>query len=630
MNQLSREEEESLVKALERVERLQKAARLRREFLERRASMNVPPSSPTAPMETSGPVQTTAAQPEPMQIVPSESLPDTQPVEEMFDLTAEGSSQAFTVSNEENQEKVKCAEGCGKTFPTRKEMKRHLRRVHIAPTYQCMLCEKKFKTSSNKKKHMESCVKKQKKMTSDAPSKSRKRKRSELSSGESPVKKKPKMEAEDIPMRDVSSTSRDTPSTSGIQTHSDLWTRNAGVAAEHLSEDPISMPEAVGNQIPDNFLTVYRDNWRAIRTHHHRGNRVQDAYNFRITDLSDASMGNLVSLVYHDQSNQFKLNMSFGFILRNRVTRVLRYYHASFNNHRLFDHPIMMGNQGDLRHFLEQFDIEDVEQTLLFGRPDSNWVLEFITNVTIFVNKLGNHPLVGGPPPHIPDYIKSNHHIVSMSHHRKTNQPFQDNLCLFRCLSYHLKSVEGACYDRTPKALFRKYQSAIGGRAAVDTFKGVSLNELETVEKIFECNIYVYELKPFHKVDKDESLGKTLPSDTVAELVRRSPSRYASTMYLNIFEGHFSFIKDMCYYAKSFHCVRCLRLFQQHRDLQKHIPRCKEHVEYHYPGGVFQLPPTVFDKLNSLNILVSPSERFYPFRITYDIETLKHISIKMT
>ncbi|KAJ8048831.1 hypothetical protein HOLleu_01302 [Holothuria leucospilota] len=32
-----------------------------------------------------------------------------------------------------------------------------------------------------------------------------------------------------------------------------------------------------------------------------------------------------------------------------------------------------------------------------------------------------------------------------------------------RCLSYYLKSVESACYDHTPKALFRKHQSAIGG-----------------------------------------------------------------------------------------------------------------------------------------------------------------------
>ncbi|KAJ8030494.1 hypothetical protein HOLleu_26937 [Holothuria leucospilota] len=101
MNQLSREEEESLVKALERVERMQLAERQRQAFLERRASINVPPSSPTEPMETSnpssGPMQTTATPPEPMQTVSSESLPDTQPVEEVFDLTAEGSSQAFTV-----------------------------------------------------------------------------------------------------------------------------------------------------------------------------------------------------------------------------------------------------------------------------------------------------------------------------------------------------------------------------------------------------------------------------------------------------------------------------------------------------------------------------------------------------
>ncbi|KAJ8027944.1 hypothetical protein HOLleu_30044 [Holothuria leucospilota] len=61
--------------------------------------------------------------------------------------------------------------------------------------------------------------------------------------------------------------------------------------------------------------------------------------------------------------------------------------------------------------------------------------------------------------------------------------------------------------------------------------------------------------------------------------------------------------------------------FSSNRYLQDHIPRCKQHVEYRFPGGVFQLTPTAFEKLETLNILVNQAERFYPFRITYDIET---------
>ncbi|KAJ8048838.1 hypothetical protein HOLleu_01312 [Holothuria leucospilota] len=192
-------------------------------------------------------------------------------------------------------------------------MKKHVKRVHVTPNFQCVLCDKKFKTHSNRKKHIERCFKKQKKESEakTSHSKSRKRKRSGPSSEESPLKKKLKVHAEDAPMRDVASKSRQTVPMRDIPKHSDLWTRNAGVAAEHLNEDPISMPEAVGNQIPENFQPVYRDNWRAVRTHHHRGNRVQGMYNFRITDLSDASMGNLVELVYHDQSDDLQLVEKF-------------------------------------------------------------------------------------------------------------------------------------------------------------------------------------------------------------------------------------------------------------------------------------------------------------------------------
>ncbi|KAJ8030844.1 hypothetical protein HOLleu_27376 [Holothuria leucospilota] len=92
-------------------------------------------------------------------------------------------------------------------------------------------------------------------------------------------------------------------------------------------------------------------------------------------------------------------------------------------------------------------------------------------------------------------------------------------------------------------------------------------------------------------------------------------------MYLNYYEGHFSYIKDMEHYSHTFSCTNCKRLFKRYRQLQKHIPHCKTHVKYRYPGGVFELSPSVYDRLEAVGIVVNPRDRFYPYRITYDIET---------
>ena len=72
------------------------------------------------------------------------------------------------------------------------------------------------------------------------------------------------------------------------------------------------------------------------------------------------------------------------------------------------------------------------------------------------------------------------------------SRPYVDNLCLFRCLGLHL--------GHDPKALYAKYTDQ-----PVETFEGVTIDELQKVETLFEVNIIVYKL-----------------SDTSAQLVRRS------------------------------------------------------------------------------------------------------------
>ncbi|KAJ8050172.1 hypothetical protein HOLleu_03268 [Holothuria leucospilota] len=194
--------------------------------------------------------------------------------------------------------------------------------------------------------------------------------------------------------------------------------------------------------------------------------------------------------------------------------------------------------------------------------------------------------------------------------------------------AHHRKSNLGIINER-PIDLFAKLQAAKGSTASASTFKGVSFQELGDVEKLFKCNIYVYELKPEETCSTqpqntdhvDVSGSKDAKPSLVSELLRRSPSRYESTMYLNYYKGHFSLIKDMNHYSKSFSCSRCRRLFTKYKNLQKHIPHCKQHVSYQFPGGVFELPPSIFDKLEAVGITVAKAEQFYPYRITYDIET---------
>jgi hypothetical protein len=59
-------------------------------------------------------------------------------------------------------------------------------------------------------------------------------------------------------------------------------------------------------------------------------------------------------------------------------------------------------------------------------RPDTKWVVHLLTNVTLYVNKLFDHPI--GARVVLPVHILKNKAVVGL---------YTDNLCFFRCLAVH-------------------------------------------------------------------------------------------------------------------------------------------------------------------------------------------------
>ena len=151
-------------------------------------------------------------------------------------------------------------------------------------------------------------------------------------------------------------------------------------------------------------------------------------------------------------------------------------------------------------------------------------MVELVTNATIFANRILQHP-IGCVGILLPHYVKCNKTVITLEkdHYSK---PYVDNLCLFRCLGLHL--------GHDPETLYAKYTDQ-----PIETFDGVIIDELHKVETLFKVNIIVYKL-----------------SETSAKLVRRSLGKYANTMYLNLHETHFSLIRDIKAYSRSYRCSK--------------------------------------------------------------------------
>ena len=281
--------------------------------------------------------------------------------------------------------------------------------------------------------------------------------------------------------------------------------------------------------------------------------------------------------------------------MKNKTTNRLKYYHSSNNCcGRLLEEPSLITNRGDFDRFLARIQESDTLQWAIAQRPNSDWVCEHVTNATFFLNKIIQHS-IGCVDVTLPDYVKNNKSVVGLvKDHR--NATYNDNLCLFRCLALHLK--------RDVAALYAEYTNT-----PVHAFVGVTLDDLSKIEATFDVNVCVYKLVEIAN-------GKTM-----AELVRRSLCQFTDTMYLNLYETHFSYIHDIKAYSHSYKCSKCGEsLWKYPSLLKRHELTCEGDIRRVYKGGVYHPPQSIFQRLDDEGIVVGERLRYYPYRATFDFE----------
>ena len=360
----------------------------------------------------------------------------------------------------------------------------------------------------------------------------------------------------------------------------------------HLQEDPVLAPpveHAANDELSSAIRDFVHENWASVRTHVVNG-PVQSRYNRRLTSLDTRELQEPLRQLFEEQTTSFKINCSFAFILKNKTTNRLKYYHSSNNCcGRLLEEPSLITNRGDFDRFLERIHQPDILQWAVAQRPNSDWICEMVTNATFFVNRIEDYP-IGCVGVILPDYVKNNKAIVGLAKDEH-GAIYNDNLCLFRCLGLHL--------GRDVTTLYEEYTDQ-----PVWKFEGVVIDLLPKVESVFEVNIVVYNLR-------EES----------AQLVRRSLGKHDNTMYVNLYEPHFSYIQDMKSYSHSYMCSKCENsLWKYPSLLKRHELTCEAGVRHVYNGGVYHPPPSVFERLDDEGIVVSDSLRYYPYRATFDFE----------
>ena len=148
----------------------------------------------------------------------------------------------------------------------------------------------------------------------------------------------------------------------------------------------------------------------------------------------------------------------------------------------------------------------------------------------------------------LPNRIRVSRSIVCLTKNKSTGRPYHDNLCFFRCLALleRCRCGEGRCAcvdisERLVVKLYDAYKCCTGVTCEPDDFPGVTLADLVTLERVFDVRITVFRLISAERAD----------------VIWSSKKRGGRPLNLNVYNNHFSFVKNVSAFASSFVCYGC-------------------------------------------------------------------------
>ena len=370
-------------------------------------------------------------------------------------------------------------------------------------------------------------------------------------------------------------------------------------------EDPLECPpdvETLYDCEDEEIVNCIRQHWNEIRSRTKNGKHVV-IYTFRL----ETPLDQVIKDVFKRQKTAFKINIAFGFILRNSETGEVKYYYPSQNGF-LYEEPILISNEEDVNRFLVKIQDTDWQEFVRRQKPNSKWRVSLLCNAALHIYKVKEQPIGRGK--RLPSFIVENRGLDALESNYNTGQVYEDHLCYFRCLArhkgFHLKNLE-----KKAKSLRVEYLNTLPENQSED---GVRLSDLYYLDKLFEVNTLVYTLEERAPGQKPVATLLHRPTKVL------SKAETEQAMKLNLFEDHFSYIKDMKKYSKAFTCERCGKVFQKDCKLMRHERACEAQIKFDYPGGVYTPSKTVFEKLEEEGVTIPENLKYSKYFSTFDIE----------
>ena len=326
-------------------------------------------------------------------------------------------------------------------------------------------------------------------------------------------------------------------------------------------------------------------------------------FNYAVEILNETIVNEKLDHFFNNLKCAAKVNLAFGFILKNREDGVFRCFHAH-ENITLLDRSKLVCTRDDMAKLKDFLNKTDVIESCSRERMNTNWRFYKLTNLTVFAAPVKDVPM-GCKDAVLPEPLLRIGTNNCLTFEESTRQPYNDNLCLFRALALHTHG-NGRLEDKTSKS-FSLFFNKIDVLSS-NQFQGVHMNDIHTVEDLLTLNILLYDID-------------IVDGNIVGELARRSMQKYNITVRLLRYINHICYVTNINAVFQAFHCLNFNTFFSRAFNLERHLTTCSERVKNVYPRNVYQIRGILFDKPVSFGIKYTSEQKLFKNLAIFDFET---------
>ena len=237
-------------------------------------------------------------------------------------------------------------------------------------------------------------------------------------------------------------------------------------------------------------------------------------FNFAMSTLDNSLINKKLDLEINGLKCAAKVNLAFGFVLRNVEDGSCRYFYAHENN-TLMERSKLVCTPNDIIDLKEKLQKMDIVDLSTRESANTKWKFFKLRNLTIFSTLLKDVPM-GCKNSVLPEPLLKNQNVNCLTYEQNTEKPYKDNLGLFRALALHLHGRE-RLEEETSKFINLFLNNC--GEADPSKFQGVRMTDILKVEEMLQINIFLYDID-------------FVDGELIGELARRSIQKIEKSLKL--------------------------------------------------------------------------------------------------